>query len=292
MDEHIQLYSFVRSGASIYLARVDKMVIQAGLPGQRRVSLQLRIEETLWGQPGAPIRHFSLTQPESEIVRRKFLHYSVWGLINLREGILLLLVTDELSEAPAEPLYVEEIVDPDDPVLSVVRAALDQFRAVSDQEQTEPDGNARITHYLHGLTDVPTVPKLFGAEALAEGIELAGGDRQGQVAKAIATIFASGESVYVRWSMGAWMWDKVYPRTTTTGKVAIINATIMGVEDASEDIRRFSLDHLMMADPVDLRQAGVTKSSTASRLLQKQRQLESSPDARNQIQRVIDALRP
>ena len=273
------------------MARIEKIDTRADAPGQQRVSLQLRIEETLWGQQGGSIRRSYFTQPESEMARLKFPH-SIWGQINLREGVLLLLVTHELSETPADPLYVEEVVDPNDPVLSAIRAALDQFRTVSDQEQIEPAGKVRLAHYLRELPVVPTVQKLFGAEALAEGVELARVDDEGQVAKAIAAAFASGDSVYVRWSAGEWMWDNVYPHTSAAGKVAIINATIRGMEDASEDIRRFSLDQLMTADPADLRLAGVTKSSKTIRLLQGQLELEISPEVRDHIQQVINALRP
>jgi hypothetical protein len=283
MNEKVQLYTFVRTGPSIYLARVERIDVRTGIPGQQNLSLQMRIEQTLWGQSGEPIRRSEFTQPESEFARLKYPH-PIWRHVSMRQDVRVFLVTHELSGVPANPLYVEEVAEPDDPVLIAVRAVL-------EQEQTEQDEKRRFTRYLHYLTDGPTVSKLFGAEALAKDTDLSDVDREGKIASAMAATFISDLAIYVRLSMGTLMWQRIYSRTNSIGKIAILNATIKGVEDPSEDISRFSIDHLMMAEPAALAQAGVKKSSEAVRLLQEQLGFETSADVRAHSQQLIDALR-
>jgi hypothetical protein len=283
MNEKLQLYSYVRSGASIYLARVEKIEVRTDIPGQQNVSLKMRIEQTLCGLPGEPIRRSEFSQPDSEFARLKYPH-PIWRHVSMREGVRVFLVTHELGEAPADPLYVEEIAEPDDPVLISVRDVL-------EQEQAQQNERQHFTRYLHYLTDGPTVQKLFGAEALAKDTALFEVDREGKVASAMGAIFNSDLSEYVRLSVGHWMWKRIYPRTNTEGKVALLNATITGVEDQSEDIRRFSIDHLMLADPADLELSGVKKSLQAIDLMQEQIESETSSDVRAQSQKVIDVLR-
>lgn len=283
MNEKVQLYSLVRSGASIYLARVEKIDVRTDLPGQQSLSLQMRIEETLWGKPGEPIRHSEFRQPESESARFKYPH-PIWRHVTMREGVRVFLVTHELSEAPADPLYVQEVAEADGPVLLAVRAVL-------GEEQAEQDEKQRFTRYLQYLTVGPTVQKLFGAEALANDTELSEVDREGKVASAMAARLISDAETFVRLSVGALMWERIYPRTNGAGKEAILNAMVKGVEDPSEDISRFSIDHLMMSNPADFVQAGVKGSSEAVRLLQEQVALETMSDVRARTQKLIDALR-
>lgn len=289
MKEQIQLYSFVRSGASIYIARIEDVDVQPGTPGQQTVSLQLQVEETLWGKPGKPIRRTEFTQPESEIARVKFPH-PIWGQVNLQKGVRLFLVTHELSDTPADPLYVEEIADLADPVLRAIRALLDQEQVFLEQKRIGQDGQARRTRYLDYLVSELTVLELFGAEALARDGDLPDIDQTGQVAQTMAVVFASGQNVFVRLSVGTWMWDNIYPRTNNAGIVAIINATLKGVSDASDDIRRFSLDHLAEVAPADVRQPGMMRNPEAVRLLQEQLAQETDPGVRDHLRKLIDAL--
>lgn len=284
MNEQIQLYPWTRNGASIYLARIAQMNIRPGPPGQEIVSLRIQIEETLWGQPGAVSRQSSLTRPASETARLKFPD-PVWGRVDLREGALILLVTHELSETPADPLYVDQVSDPKDQVLLTIRATLREAQALHD-------GRQRLDAYLRWLAQGSIVPKLFGAEALAKDQDLPDVDREGRIAAAFSDAFIVERDLFVRLSLGTWMWDYIYSRTNPAGQVLIINATIKGAEDASEDIRRFALDRLTTVASVKLEQPTVTKSPEAVRRLQERLNQETDPEARNQIQKVIDALRP
>jgi len=259
MNEKVQLYTFVRTGPSIYLARVERIDVRTGIPGQQNLSLQMRIEQTLWGQSGEPIRRSEFSQPQSEFARLKYPH-PIWRHVSMRQDVRVFLVTHELSGVPANPLYVEEVAEP-------------------------------FTRYLHYLIEGPIVSKLFGAEALAKDTDLSDVDREGKIASAMAATFISDLAIYVRLSMGTLMWQRVYSQTNSIGKIAILNATIKGVEDPSEDISRFSIDHLMMAEPAALAQAGVKKSSEAVRLLQQQLGFETSSDVRAHSQKLIDALR-
>jgi hypothetical protein len=289
MNQFIPLYSFVRSGASIYIVRIDSMQIQSGSPGQQIVSLQFGIEETLWGKSGKPIRRAQYTQPESEIARLKFPD-PIWGQVNPREGARLLLITHELSDAIADPLYVEEILDSADPALSAIREILDNERVLFEQERKGQDGQARRSRYLNYLGGDVIVKELFGAEALAKDGDLPEIDPAGKVAQVMAAVFASDQVIFVRLSVGAWMWDSIYPRTNLAGQVAILNATLGGISDDSEDIRRFSLDQLAEVDPADVHQPGVMSSPEAVQLLQEQLAQETDPEVRDHLQKLIDAL--
>jgi hypothetical protein len=274
----------VQSGASIYVASLTEMRIQPGPAesGKEMVELGIKIEETLYGQKGELRRRCIFLQPISETARLKFPD-RIWGLITPREGLRILLVTHELSEVPADPLYVEELTQQDDPVLKAIRIVLEQERSGEADKE-------RFARYLHYLTDGPTVQKLFGAEALAKYTKLSQTDQEGQVSLAMAVTFASDQDIVVRLNVGTWMWENIYPRTNKPGRVAVINATIKGTEDPSADIRRFSLDHLMMADPADLLDPGINKSPQAAILMEQQLEQETSPDVRARARRVIDVL--
>lgn len=283
MDDTIQLHSFVQSGASIYIARIDEVAIRPGPDGQQAIALRFRVEQTLWGETATPIRRSEFTQPDDETARLKFPH-PIWGRVNPQEGARVFLVTREPGEIPADPVYVEEVVDANDVVLKAISNIL-------SQEKLERDPSARKARYLAYLTEGDTVKILFGAETLAKDLDLPEVDQTGQVAIAMSAVFVSNGTIYARLSVGTWMWEDIYPRTNPAGKVAVIDATIKGIEDASEDIRRFSLDHLTGIDPADLRQPGVVASPEAIRLLQERLSLETATEVQDHIQKLIDILK-
>ena len=283
MDSTLPLYDFVRRGASIYTARIEKVDTATSSPGQQTVALQMHILETLWGEAGKPLRRAEFTRPESLTAQLKFPH-PLWGRIDVREGAHLLLVTDALTEAPADPIYVDEIGDFTDPVLTSISAIL-------QQERPEQDLGERKARYLWYVADGPIVPRLFGAEALAKDTSLRDIDQLEQVAVIMATVFLSDDSPYVRINIATWMWDEVYPRTNALGQTAIINATINALNDHSEDIRRFSADQLLRTDPAVLSQPGVVASGEAIQRLQDELAQQTSPEARDLLQRLITALR-
>lgn len=283
MDSTIQLYSFVRSGASIYIGQIVEVSLRPASPGQQEVALRIILEQTLWGKTGAPVRRSEFTQPDTETARLKFPHH-IWGRVNPRKGARVFMVTRELGEQPADPIYVEEIVDPNDAVLGDIINIL-------NQESLEPEPPARKARYLKYLTEGSIVEKLFGGEALAKDSDLPDIDQNGDVAIAMSAIFVSNETTYVRISVGTWMWENIYPRTNHAGKASIIDVTIKATEAASEDIQRLSLDYLTGIDPDDLRQPGVLASPALITRLQDRLSLETDSEVRDQLQRTIGALK-
>ena len=162
MDATLTLYDFVHSGASIYTARIVKVNVTSSPSGQETISLQLRILDTLWGQGGKPMRRSEFTQPESETAQLKFPH-PIWGQIDVREGALLLLVTYELTEAPEDPVYVDEIADFSDPVLTAISTVLQQERPEQDSE------GRRKPRYLRYVSEGPTVQRLLWSSGVGRG---------------------------------------------------------------------------------------------------------------------------
>ncbi len=279
MNDHISLYQFLRSGASIYIALLEEMDIRPGPPGQQIVSLLLQVEETLWGMQGRHVFSIKFSQPESEIARLKFPD-PIWGQISPRKGMRLLLVARVPSAGPIDPIYVEEISNADDPVLMAVRSVL-------DEETEKQDGPTLIKRYLSYLTSGQTVKVLFGAEALARDEDLPHVDETGIIAKSMAGIFAGDLDLYVRLSVGGWMWDRIFPRTNALGKASIINAAVEGARDPSEDSRRLSLDHLVMVAPEELSLAKLEKSPGVAELLKERLQQETSPEVREHISKLM-----
>ncbi|HEX3250806.1 MAG TPA: hypothetical protein VHS05_15345 [Pyrinomonadaceae bacterium] len=282
MDSTIQLYSFARSDASIYIARIVEVSLRPGQPGQQVVELRLSLEQTPWGETGAPIRRSVFTQPDNQTARLKFPD-PVWGRVDPKKDARVFMVTRELGEAPAAPLYVEEIVEPNDPVLKDVSNIL-------TQERLNREPQTRKARYLKYLAEGSTVEKLFGGEALAKDTDLTDVDQDGEIAIAMSAIVVSNESSYVRLSVGTWMWENIYTRTNPVGQIAIINATIKATETPSEDIQRLSLDYLTGIDPNDLRQSGVVSNPALLTRLEERLSLETGAKEQDQLQKIISAL--
>lgn len=289
MNLRIPLYQLVHSGASIYLARLETVDIIPGEPGQERVALAFTIAETLFGEQGGPIRRAEFSRPVSQTAQLKYPD-PIWGRVKLEAGVLVFLATAARDETPTDPLYADQVQEPADPVLNAIREVLDYERVVFELRRKGQDGQARRTLYLNYLGSGVIVKELFGAEALAKDGDLPAIDSTGQVAQAMVAVFTSEQNVFVRLSVGALMWESIYPRTNPAGQVAILNATLRGVSDDSEDIRRFSLDQLFVVDPTDVKQSGVMSSPEAVRLLRKQLAQETDPEVRDHLQRLIDAL--
>lgn len=283
MNKHINLYSWMRSGTSIHLANIVQINNKPGPPAQEEVTLQLQIKETLSGKPLEPLYRYKFLRHTGELTRMKFPD-PVWGLVELREKACLLLVIGESSPGKTEVFYVEEVQDLKDPILLSIRT-------VTTFEKTGLSGKERVSKYLQWLLEGSIIEKLFGAEALAKDNDLPEIDKMGQVAETFAKVVESENDEYARISLSQWMWDHVFPRTTPAGEVKIINATIHSVDDANENVRVFSIDRLAtLSDPEKLKQSGVIKSLKALRYLRAQLQCETSVEAREHLQKVIDAL--
>ncbi|MFO1350302.1 MAG: hypothetical protein U1F68_06325 [Gammaproteobacteria bacterium] len=281
MNEHMTLYSWVREGAAIHLAQVLRSESLPAAPGQEAVTIQMQIQQTLWGVPGDPVRVAQIVQPSSETARLKFPD-PLWGRVDLRRRPAILLVTKE-PDRLTDPLYVEEIRSAQDPVL----AALNEVLVV---ERMKLAGSQRIPRYLRWLQEGQSVQALFGAEALAKDEDLKEVDKTGQVAQAFAQVFSANSDVYVRLSVGAWMWEEIFTKTNAHGEVAILNATIRGLDGSDEDIRRFSFDRLLAVDAAKLRQPGVARNAAAANVLRRAAQDSPVPSDRAQIKHLLEAI--
>lgn len=281
MNEHIPVYSWARGGASIHLAQISRSDVQSAGSGQETVAIQMQIQQTLWGAPGERIRVAQLHQPASETSRLKFPD-PIWGRVDLQRRPTILLVTQE-SDHASGPLYVEEIRSAQDPVLLGLREVL-------SSEGAKLTTGQRTTTYLRWLREHHPPQTLFAAEALAKDDDLKGLDKTGQVAQAFAHVFATCSDVYLRLSVGTWMWEEILQKTNAHGEVAILNASIQGLEDMNPDIVRFSLDQLTTVDPKKLEQPGIVKSTLAVKFLREELQRTVDPDDRVQLQRLINAM--
>lgn len=282
MNEHMGLYSWVRDKDSILLARIAEVQTQNAAPGQEKVRLRLKIEETLWGSTGAQLRQCEFERPVSEISRLKFPD-PLWGRVTVQQGTLLLLVAPEQSETVLIPIYAEDVRKPNDTVLASLRMVLQAEKSKSSTEE-------RVRRYLRWLAENSTVPKLFGAQTLAQDPDLGEARTRIDVINAFTNVFSSRSNLFVRLSVGTWLCEDIYPASSGAGRTAILNALIRGLSDATEDIRRFSFDNFVNIPPDELQRANVTKSPDAVRFLRAAIEEETSPEARAQIQRLIDVL--
>jgi len=283
MDNTIQLRTFVRSGASIYIARISEVSIRPDPSSGQVVALKLEIKQTLWGEAGTAIRRSEFTQPDDETARLKFPH-PLWGRVDPREGAVVFLVTHELSDVSAGPVYVEEIDGANDAVLAEIKKVL-------GEEKVEEEPSARSARYLTYLTEGGVVEKLFGAESLAKDLGNLEADQTDQIAVAMAAVFGGSGSVYVRLSVGTWMCENIYPRAGLAGKTAVINAALKGLEDASEDIRRYSLNFVANIDAAAVGQPGVASSQASILVLQRRLSGETDPEIRDRFENLVNALK-
>ncbi len=281
MDEHVTLYAWVREGASIHLAQVSRVDSRPGQPGQEVVTIELRIQQTLWGDPGESVRVAELVQPTSETARLKFPD-PIWGRVDLQKKPSVLLVTKERDRL-IQPLYVEEIQSSESPVLAAVKEVL-------ASERMKLAANDRMARYLRWLQEGHPVQTLFGAEALAKDYDLTEVDKTGQVAKAFAQVFSANPDTFVRISVGTWMWERIFKKTNAQGEVAILNATVRGLEGPDEDVQRFSLGQLLGVDSSKLRQTGILKNAAAASYLQRAAQTSTVVSDRARIQLLLEAI--
>lgn len=278
MDPYLPLYSWIRGGRAIHLARIEEVRVAPGNPGQEQVDVTLGIEETFWGAAGPDRRHYRFEQPQSELARLKFPH-PVWGRVNLRQGASILLV----ERAPAEdPDHVDEVAA-DDPVMASVGR-------VAAQENLRDNPEGRVDRYLRWVKEGSVVERLFGGEALAKD-PLPGVDPEGRIAPVLAGSFAGGPDVFVRLTLGEWLWQRIYAKTNATGRRTIIHATVLGGADKNPDLSRFSLDRLSEVDPVDLRGSSLTPPPEVILRLEERMAAETAPMSKAHLVAVIHALR-
>jgi hypothetical protein len=236
VNPHLTLYEWVRSGAAIELARVQKVSRAPGGPGKEVLTLELRALRTLWGSSTAAVRAYKVEQPAAITARLKFPD-PVWGRVDPETTPDVLLVTGGRGAA-ADPRYVEGITRQDDPTLAGLSAIL-------SVEARKPAAEERTRTYLGWLAQSQPVYVLFGAEALATDPDLAAVHASPRAAAEMGRVFLTHSDTYVRLSVGSWMWQRVWGKATREGRAALVNSALRGLEDANADIRRFSLEQLL-----------------------------------------------
>ena len=284
MNPHLQLYQFIRDVDWISVARITQVEANPGpQAGQETVKIGVQVEENLWGDSGPSTRTYVFRRPASRTAQRKFPD-PVWGRVDLRPGAKILLVRPPAKGSAAQdPVYVEEILRPDDPVMGSIRGVI-------NQEGTQRERPSKVELYLHWVAGGSTVEKLFAGQALSkDGPTPAGWSAR--INLAVAGAFASEKDEYVKISLGSWLWDDLFPHADEEGRVSIVNATIRVASSGSTDARRFALDRLSAADPQLLRRQGVKPSGEIVRLLEDRKEKETDADVRRHLDEIIEALR-
>jgi len=282
MNPHVQLYQFIHSGDSICIAHVTRVDASAGpRMGQETLNIGLQADETLWGASQSPARTYLLVRPASRTSQLKFPD-PLWGRVDIRQNVTVLLVTASGSGRDDHgPVYVDEIPDPNDPTLRSIREVL-------KAERSKGGHAGEIDHYLHWLSAGTIVQKLFAGEALAKE---APPDQVGQVSLDLSTAFVKEQDDYVKISLGTWLWDDIFPRADTKGKVAILNATIRAATSQSPNTSDFALDRLSEADSQLFREPGVEPLPGVVRLLEQRKGKETDAKVRQHLDGIIAALR-
>ena len=282
LNELVPLYQWIRSGASVCLGTVAAVHAEPSGPGFEWVTVDVAVDEVMWGPKGTPVRRSKFERPASDLARGRFPD-PVWAAIDLKTGVRLLLVTHAHDDAPAPANYAQELNAPKDAVLEAVRALLGEER-----KQAEP--RARLVRYLHWLRSGATVQRLFAGEAVVRD-SLPGADGT-ETAEALARAFVSSDSPYAQIALAGWMWDQLYPRTTREGQVAITNATVQVARGPHELSRHYAQDRLVGVGPRGLALDGVRKDAEAAASLRKRAAMEKSTSLHRELLETADALQP
>lgn len=284
MNPHIPLYQFIRAMHPITQARITQVRISSDSGQSREVlNIDVDITHTLWGERQPAHRSYVYERPSSFAAQVKF-RDPVWGQVDIREGLEILIVSGIGSpSAPAGPVYVDQIENPDDPVL----------KSIKDILAAEGSPNAGADHFgrrLRWLTNGTNVEKLFAGEALArEGTNLSQ-QQEEQLVRSFSDVYARETDEYVKVSLGAWLWDHIYERADEAGRIQILNATIAATSVPSVLVSGFALDHVLEADPRLLRNPGVHPTAELHRLLDKRKEQETDPEERRKLDTITRSI--
>ena len=283
MDPTLPLYQFTRAGHQIMMARIVQVHTRpAAKPGEEAVEVTVERVETLWRDGGADKRQFEFLRPAARHAQLKFPH-PTWGRVALRPGAVLLLVAPfSASTASPGPIYVDPIAATADPALAALRSVLEVERQVKDRGVLFQKRLAQL--------QASTVEKLFAAEALAMQ-EAMSAPELALFGEALARSFADEASDFVKLSLGAWLWDRVYPSSVGSGRVQVLNATLRAAASPSATVRTFALDRISQADLQALRDPAVVASVDVLRQLQSAQAQETDAQVRKRIDDVLAALR-
>ena len=285
MNAYLPLYGFTHAGDWMGIARLTQVQTHPGpRDGQESVTIDLITEENLWGDRAPASRTYGLERPVSRASQLKFPD-PIWGRVDLRPGSTVLLVTPPASaKQAADPAYVDEVPKLDDPILRSIKDLLQAERG----EQTDAN---RFARRLRWLTTGDSVQKLFAGEALAKNGVPHQAEAEHQLGLAFANAFAQEQDVYVKISLGTWLWDHIFARSDQASRINIINVTIQAASSTSGNVRMLALDRLSETDPELLRKPGVNSSREVVQLLEERRQLETDTNVRDNLDRIITALR-
>jgi hypothetical protein len=285
MDPYIPLYQYVHEGDRIAVARISHLEIKPSAhDGMESITLDFRVEEEL-ATPGHPAAYHYVFDRSTNAGARIKRPDPIWARVTLRTGTQVLLVTSALAVPPPgerNPIYAEDIPGPDDPVLRAIRDILHGERA----HQTDAE---RFDRRLRWLASADVVQRLYAGEALAKD------DRPAEPPRTLLRTFAHAFLVerdeYTAMSLGAWLWENLYPRVTSEdGRIVILNATLAAASSDSRYVRNFVVDHLAASDLNLLRKPGIQPSAEAVSLLEQRLAQETDAGVKERTSRVIDAL--
>lgn len=283
MDPYIHLYQFTRARNPIGLGRITSVqVVRPGPPdGDETLDVGVDIIEALWQEVRLGPRTFHVRRPVSLLMRVKAPD-PVWGRVTLEQGVRILIVWAPPPGSADNPVYVDQLAEPNDPVLIAIRSVLDIERSVHDRA-------ALLQRRFAQLRGGP-VEQLFAGEALASDGPFRP-DEQSLIAKAISQAYADAKDDSVKIGLGSWLWDSVYPQTDRAGRASALSATIRVATSGSETVRMFALDRLADADPRTVHETGVKGTPALLALLEDRRRQESDDGVRRRLEELIAALR-
>ncbi|MCP4130461.1 MAG: hypothetical protein GY754_05720 [bacterium] len=286
MNTDIPLYSWIRSGTSIYRGQITGFETAPASSRKEEVLLDIKIEDVLFEkEPGKQKDkiQYKFLRPADEYARLKFPD-PLWGRVMIEKGNFVFLVNPGEFNEESDPLYISDIKGLKDPFSESIRIVLD-----TEKKNLKPD--RRMNVYLEWIEGDNTIQKLFAAEALAKDSDFANIDDIDKIAVKFSGSFMAEKDTYTGISIGTWMWNNIYSRAGEKGKINIINATINRIGDRDEDIKQFSLDQIISnVKPEIIQNPGVIKNDKAIGYLKERLELEEAIEVREQVQAIIDAM--
>lgn len=291
-----QLEAWTREGCAVQLARVTEDKTER--EGNRDIeSIRVKVEETLWGEPGAPERGYRITRhvdpppgmrhrqrvgprgprpvgPRPPRGPRPTGPRVIWPR-SLKPGTLLLLITRPPrggAERGWEPIHVSAARDAKAPATSALRALL-------GEERSATDGAARRGRYLRWLGEGSPLQRRFAASALARSESLPDVDPNGDVAAALSASFARECDLDLLDAMVA----SILPRTSAAGQAEVLATIVRGTLKCPETEAEFARTTL---DTLSVDSLGPKREETAT-LLRARLQKEASPALREELLRLV-----
>ena len=284
MNTDIPLYQMIRAGDTISIGRIAAVKTEPGnRPGVEMLHIDVQLEETLYGKSTASRHTYSVELPASEVARLKFPD-PVWGRVEIAQGVQILVVTPPANGHDVNPVYVDQINDPADPVLRQVR---NLCRHAAD---SQPPAEASILRELQWLGSGQRLEKLFAGESLAkEGAQVR--ELRGRVIAAYAKAFAAEPDPYIKINLGTWLWEDIFPLADESDQARILNATIPATASKQANVRDFAMDRLTSASPGLYNARSLSAAPALPHLLEERKRQEQDEEVRKHIDDILAALR-